>query len=557
MNIIRKDIKSAVFRLFNQEIEPNLSRPDYDFGDYSTNVAFELASRLKKSPSLIAQSIKTELEHNPQFSEVNVLNGGFLNFRLKDQEILKLLDFSPKSIFDDKIIVSEYSNPNPFKQLHVGHLFTSIVGDAISNLLSEVSSKVYRVNFGGDIGLHVAINMYAIIQAINDDPSALDKIKPEDRSSWLSKMYVSGYEEYNTNEEAKTKIKKLNKDIYEIAVNNLHDSNLAKIYWTTRDWSYSYFKDFYKHLDISFDKYYPESSVAELGLQIVKDNLGRVFMKSDQAIIFEGSKDGVNTYVFVNSKGVPTYSAKDVGLIFQKKKDFNFDYSVVITGNEQSDYMRTVLTSVSKIDSGLSEHTIHLTHGLVKGFGGAKFSSRLGNAPLAMDLIDETKQAFKKFGDLDNDLKLVKAAIKYSFLKQKYEGDIIYDPKEAVSLEGKSGPYLLYAYVRALKIQNSSDFSKEINTFYKKDFELDQYERKLLFKISEFNDVLELAINGLKPHVLAIYLYELAQNFNVFYENVRVLGDPREEIRIFIISEYLRILKKGLKLLGIDTISKM
>ena len=414
MNRIKSDIKNAVLSLYNHEIEPNVSRPDYDFGDYSTNVAFELASKLKKSPSEIAELIKTELEQNSQFSEVNVLNGGFLNFKLKDPEILKLLNFSPKSIFVDKVIVSEYSNPNPFKQLHVGHLFTSIVGDAISNLLSEVGAKVYRVNFGGDIGLHVAINMYAILQEVKDDLSVLDKIKPEDRSSWLSRMYVSGYEEYNTNEEAKTKIKKLNKDIYEIAVNNLHNSNLAKIYWTTRDWSYSYFKDFYKQLDISFDKYYPESSVAELGLQIVKNNLGKVFVESDQAIIFDGTKDGVNTYVFINSKGVPTYSAKDVGLIFQKKKDFNFDYSVVITGNEQADYMKTVLMSVSKIEPSLSEHTIHLTHGLVKGFGGTKFSSRLGNAPLATDLIDETTKAFKKFGDLDNDLNLVKESKNYA-----------------------------------------------------------------------------------------------------------------------------------------------
>ena len=557
MEIIKNDIKEVILKLFNLEIEPNLSRPDYNFGDYSTNIAFELAAKLKKNPSDIAELIKTELELNSLLSEVVVLNRGFLNIRLKNKELIKLLEFSPKSTFDNKIIVSEYSNPNPFKQLHVGHLFTSIVGDAISNLLSEVGSKVYRVNFGGDIGLHVAINMYAILEEVKGDINVLDKIKAEDRSSWLSSKYVSGYEAYNSNEEVKEEIKKLNKDIYKIAVNNLHDSMLAKIYWITRDWSYTYFKDFYKQLNISFDKYYPESSVAELGLQIVKDNLGKVFVKSDQAIIFDGTKDSVNTYVFVSSDGVPTYSAKDIGLIFQKKKDFNFDYSVVITGNEQADYMKTVLASVSKIDPNLSDHTIHLTHGLVKGFGGAKFSSRLGNAPLATDLIDETKKAFKKFGDLEDDFNLVKAAIKYSFLKQKYNGDIIYDPKEAVSLEGKSGPYLLYAYVRALKIQNSSKYSKGSISFENKDLELDQYERKLIFKISEFNEVLNNAINELKPHVLAIYLYELAQNFNVFYENVRVLNDPREQIRIFIITKYLSVLKKGLKLLGIDTISKM
>ncbi len=557
MDSIKEDLREVVSRLFGIDCNPTLTRPDYDFGDYSTNLAFELVKEVKKSPKDIAELLKSELTQKNAYSGAEVVEPGFLNVRLKDIEVLKLLDQNIETVFNNKIIVSEYSNPNPFKQLHVGHLFTSVVGDAISNLLNEVGTRVFRVNFGGDIGLHVAINLFSILEDVNENPENLNKIKAKDRSSWLSEHYVKGYKAYKSSEESKARINKLNKDIYEIAVKGIKDSNLAKIYWTTREWSYDYFKDFYSNLKIAFDKYYPESSVAEQGLRIVNENLGKVFTKSDQAIIFDGSKDNVNTYVFVNSEGVPTYSAKDLGLIFQKYQDFNFDYSVVITGNEQSDYMKTVLMSVSKIEPKLSSHTIHLTHGLVKGVGGTKFSSRLGNAPLATDLISETKEAFKKFGDLGDDLSLVRAAIKYSFLKQKYTGDIIYDSEEAVSLEGKSGPYLLYAFVRALKILNSSKFKNDPRITDSNNLNFDQNERKLIFKISEYKEILKLAINELKPHILAIYLYELAQSFNVFYEKVRVLEDPREVNRVAIIKEYLAVLKKGLKILGIDTIDKM
>ena len=557
MDIVTKDLQTAILALFKLRTKPTVVRPDYAFGDYSTNIAFELVKKLQQSPDDIANKLKTELLKNPSYQSVDVVKPGFLNLRVKDTFIIKLLSRPLQTDFDNKIIVSEYSDPNPFKQLHVGHLFTSIVGDAIANLLSEVSPKVYRVNFGGDIGLHVAINIFAILKDINNDPKKLAEVDVKDRSNWLGEHYMLGHKLYKADPRVQNQVKELNKQLYSIAVKNIRDTDLAKVYWITREWSYDSFKDFYRTLKIRFDKYYPESSVAELGLQIVTNNIGKVFEKSNQAVIFDGSKHNVNTYVFIDSRGLPTYSAKDVGLIFQKWQDFKFDYSIIISGNEQSDYMNTVLKSVAQINPELSAHTIHLTNGLVKGPSGAKFSSRLGNAPLALDLINETKEAFKQINNGSIDMNLVRAAIKYSFLKQRYSNDIIFDPKEAVSLEGKSGPYLLYAYVRGVKILNNSPFSKNILELDFDSLMFEEYDRKLAYKASEFNEVLQLAINELKPHHLANYLFDLAQIFNVFYENVKVLGSPREELLIGLIIEYLKILKKGLNILGIDTTTKM
>jgi len=360
--------------------------------------------------------------------------------------------------------------------------------------------------------------------------------------------YVEGTNAYEDDAEAKAAIIDLNKRIYQIQNDGDHDSPLARIYWTTRQWSYDYFDAFYTRLGTKFEKYIPESEVAGLGLRTVREH-PEVFTESDGAVIFDGEQYGLHTRVFINSEGLPTYEAKDVGLIMKKQADYGFDLSVVITGNEQEQYMAVVLKAVEQFAPELAARTRHLTHGLVKLQGGVKMSSRKGNILRAVDILDAAAAANRAAHDKEDD-DVVIGAVKYSLLKPRTGGDIIYDPSESVSLEGNSGPYLQYAHARARSVLAKA--GGEVGGEGKTDIgDLQPGERSLARKITEFPEVVELATNELMPHHVCTYLYELAQTFNRFYEHNHVIGDERQATRLQLVRKYADVLKTGLSLLGI------
>lgn len=550
-------LEIIVKELFDQDEQVVLTRPDAQFGDYATNVALQLARSLARSPRDVADEIVRELktELPDVVADATVAGPGFINIILQDQVLLddlKSVTSTPQSL-KGKTVVAEYSDPNPFKILHAGHLYTSVVGDAIANLLESAGADVHRVNFGGDVGLHVGKTLFSIVKQLGgENPEGLADIAEKERSSWLAKRYIEGTNAYEDDEQAKAEIVALNKRVYQIHNADDHDSPLAQIYWTTRKWSYDYFDAFYDRIGTKFEKYYPESGVAQLGLKTVKAHMQKgVFEESDGAVVFKGEPYGLHTRVFINSEGLPTYEAKDVGLIMTKKKDYNFDRSVVITGNEQLQYMAVVLKAVEQFAPELTQATTHLTHGLVKLKGGVKMSSRKGNILRAVDVLDVATTANVKATGKDDD-RVVLGAVKYAFLKVRTGGDIIYDPEEAVALEGNSGPYLQYAYARAKGIISKAEQSEQA-----KITSLTADERVLVSKILEYSDVVQKAVRELSPHVICTYLYELAQQFNRFYEDNRVIGDDRQAERLQLVSIYAGVLHAGLNLLGIDSPEKM
>lgn len=554
MEQARNIINQAVQTLFDIKLDINLTRPDSRFGDFATNVALRLAKKLGKNPHEIAQTIVAQVKSTPEITSIGVAGPGFINIRMADSAIIDMMTsaLDIEQTYINKSIVVEYSDPNPFKILHAGHLYTSVVGDAIANLLQLAGAKVHRVNFGGDVGLHVGRTMWAILKSLGgENPMNLSKLTTtQKRTEWLSKCYIDGTNAYDEDDATKEQIIELNKRVYQIHTNGDRTSPFAQIYWTTRQWSYDYFDDFYKSINIKFEKYYPESSVATLGLNTVKRHIQNgIFEQSDGAIIFKGEPYGLHTRVFINKEGLPTYEAKDVGLIFTKKKDFNFDLSVVITGNEQEQYMAVVLKAIEQFAPDLVKATRHLTHGIVKLKGGVKMSSRKGNILRAVDVLDVAHEANTQKGDNDKEIEL--GAVKYSFLKVRIGGDIIYDPQESVSLEGNSGPYLQYSYARTSSIlRKTKSQDREIT-------DLTEDERQLSLKIGDFNVVCQKAINELAPHIVCTYLYELTQEFNRFYEKNRVIGDEREVARITLLTIYKEILKQGLKILNIPVLEKM
>ncbi|GAC1601552.1 MAG: arginine--tRNA ligase [Candidatus Saccharimonadales bacterium] len=521
------------------------------FGDYSTNAAMVYAKGLGRAPREVAEELAAAIRESlPEVVKAEVAGPGFINITLTDLAMgtsAQAAAEAEHAQYAGRTVVTEYSDPNPFKVLHVGHLYTTVVGDAISNLVRRAGGTVHAVNFGGDVGLHVGKTMWAILADLGGEhPDKLDGIVEGERSEWMAGCYVKGTVAYEDDEAAKSAIMKLDAAVYRIHSENDRESALAQIYWTCRQWSYDYFNEFYARIGSKFEKYYPESETAPLGLETVREQLAKgVYSESDGAVVFDGEKYGLHTRVFISSQGLPTYEAKDVGLVMSKWRDYKFDTSVVITGNDIIEYMKVVLKSVEQFAPELAERTIHLTHGNVKLAGGTKMSSRKGNFLRAVDVLDLAAEANSASGGND-DSRVVLGAVKYSFLKQRLGADLIFLPEESVSLDGNSGPYLQYAHARARSI-----LAKSPASIHGALIDLDGQERGLAAKIAEYPDVMDRAIAELMPHYICTYLYDLAQVFNRFYEVSRVIGDEREATRLRLVALYADTLKDGLEILSI------
>lgn len=516
------------------------------FGSDWAIPCFALAKERKDNPQSIAKELADKIDH-PSIKKAEAISG-FLNLWLSDKFLFDIAKNATtvEQKYKNKTIVNDYSDPNAFKVLHAGHLYTSLLGESICRLYEYFGAKVYRVNFGGDVGPHVAKAMWGALQKI-DTPQDLEKIEVEDRADWISVRYVEGHKAFEESDNLQQEIKAVNKKVYEIHSNNDRESDFAKAYWMLRQWSYDYFDDFYDYIDTPFDEYLPESLTGPVGLKIVNEQLEKgVYTKSDGAIIFEGEKYGLHNRVFINSEGFPTYEAKDIGLTFVKWDKYKFDETVIITGSDIIEYMKVVLKSTEQFAPDLANSTRHVTHGMVKLTGGVKMSSRLGNFLKATDVIKAAEELSE-----NKDKNTVLAAVKYGLLKHTVGQDIHYDPKESTSITGNSGPYLQYSHARAYSITSKSDVSAiEPN-------DLEDEERVLVRKVADFNSVVNEALEQLTPNKICNYLFELTQEFNRFYENNRVVGSDREAERLAILNAYKNVLSTGLSLLGITAPERM
>ncbi len=547
---MNQTIVDVIKDLYDMDVEVTLARPEPQFGDYSTNVAMQLAGRLQQNPREVAEEIVGALKTLGTFADAHVAGPGFINVLLSNDALVAEAEREPAKPLAGKVVVAEYSDPNPFKVLHAGHLYTTIVGDSIARLVEAAGASVHRVNFGGDVGLHVAKNMWATVKELGSiDAEKLDELEDDlhVRSAWLSARYVEGNDAYENDESAKAEIIELNKQLYQLIADNDHESSLAKLYWKARSWSYDYFKLFYDELGVvQFEKYYPESVTTPTGIETVNKGLENgVYERSDGAVVFKGEPYGLHTRVFINSEGLPTYETKDVGLIMQKWRDYSFDQSIIITGNDITEYMKVVQKSIEQFEPELVKRSVHLTHGNLKLAGGKKMSSRKGTVLLALDVLSAAREAqVSQHDEPDDQVSL--GAVKYAFLSNRVGGDIVYDPETSVSLQGNSGPYLQYAHARARSI-----LSKSARQASRPETLTDE-ERALVQKLSHSAEVIERAAAELMPHLVCTYLYELAQVFNRFYEKSRIIDDEREPERLYLVERYTATLKSGLGLLGID-----
>lgn len=552
--MLTEELKQAVSRacqkLFNVDIEPEISRTDEQFGDFATNAALQLAEKAG-NPREAAEKLAAELRNIPGVKEVSVGGPGFINFKLTDEKLAQAALAAaelPKPLAGQEILV-EFGDPNPFKEMHIGHLYSYIVGESICRLLESGGAAVKRLSYHGDVGLHIAKAIYGMRELEAQKSGDMDKLE-----DFLGTAYALGNKQYEENEQAKTEVETINKQIYDQGnqkVNELHQRGV--------ELSFSYFDKILDLLSISNDRRYLESETSPVGLELVKQNIGRVFTQSQGAIVYEGEKAGLHTRVFITSKSLPTYETKDLGLVELKNRDFSdFKRSIVITANEQTEYFKVMLAALAELKPDLVAKTTHLAHGFLSLTTG-KMSSRSGNVLAAKTLLQTVKGATgEKYPDSKVKDEVYLAAVKYSMLKHRLGQDIVIDVQESVSLEGNSGPYLQYAFARAQSIlQKSKVESEKNNALDFKLLSLDSAERSLARKVSEYPEVVEKAVNELMPHHICTYLYELAQTFNSFYEKSRIIGDEREAVRLDLVKSYSAVLKSGLNILNIEAPGRM
>ncbi|HCH34050.1 MAG: Arginine-tRNA ligase [Candidatus Saccharibacteria bacterium GW2011_GWC2_48_9] len=558
MEQISHTISAIVEDEFGVDVTPNLSRPEAQFGDYTTNVAMQLAKQVGQNPRAIAEKIAEKISEPGAFEKVEIAGPGFINITLKPEALLQLLHAEPKPIYSGKKIVLEYSCPNAFKELHTGHLYQTIFGDIMSRLLLVGGAQLQRTSFGGDVGLHVAKCLWGMRAELGGkDPDKLQALGSNkdafERARWISAAYVRGATAYEEGADNKAEIDELNKTIYGFHDTRDHESPLAQIYWTTRQWSYDYFEAFYATIEVAPLRYYPESETAPVGLKVVKEQLEKGNLKeSEGAVVFEGDESKhLHTRVFVTSKGLPTYETKDIGVIWREREDYGFDHRYLITGNDQKEYMRVVFAAAETFSPELAGTMTHLTNGTVRFGDGKKMSSRLGNVTRGIDVIDAVREKVSELVDdksLVNDVTI--GAIKYVFARYRLGGDIAFDLDETVSLQGNSGPYLQYAHARARRILEKLGSTGVPTTVRPED-------RALVRKLGEYREVMELATQELAPHHICNYLFELAQEFNRYYEKNRVVGSDHEQHRAGLVAAYADTLRAGLMILGIVAPNKM
>ena len=287
-------------------------------------------------------------------------------------------------------------------------------------------------------------------------------------------------------------------------------------------------------------------------MELVEGHIGGVFKESEGAVILPEEVSGLHTRVFITSEGLPTYETKDLGVIALEAEDFSYDKRIIMTGNDQSEYMKVVFKALALINPELGAKQSHAINGTVRFGDGKKMSSRLGNVSRAIDVLNVAGEAVTARTETMRK-QIALGALKYSLLKNRLGGDIAFDLEQSVSLEGNSGPYLQYAAVRAASILAKATARQEMVGVAG----LDEYERALAWQLSQYGEAIAQALTDSSPHHVCNYLYTLSQSFNRFYEHSRVVGDAREALRTQLVRRYHDVLVEGLDLLGIKVPEKM
>jgi len=519
----------------------------------------------------LAEGIKAELGDTlTEFSRLEAVNG-YLNLyfatstfasRVVDTVLNEGADYGRAPAIDQTVMV-EYSQPNTHKAFHVGHLRNVILGGSICRILDFSGYDVLRVNYLGDIGLHVIKWMWNYLK------NHAGEVPGDDRSYWMNKIYAEAdllFQDPANEAEVR--------DLY--ARWNQRDPEVIALWQKTRQWSLDGFNQIYHQLGESFDRIYFESEVENAGAELVEKLIGQgiarderpdgpVFIDLDEIL---GTEDEYRVLVILRSDGSSLYATKDLPLAIQKFQEFDLKKSIYVVDARQSLYLKQIFKTLEILGYEWADRLYHLAYELVNLPGNVTMASRDGTVVLFEDLVNEATQRARaivaeKNPDLPDAVKddiaeaVALGAIKYTMLSRDNTKVVTFDWDTALDFNGQAAPYIQYAHVRASSILSKAG---QINTQLTKfPDQLEKAEVDLIDLMSRLPVEITRAAEEYRPLIIANLAFDLAKAFNDFYNTCQVLNaEPSvRAYRLKLVAAAKQTIAISLGLLGIKSPSVM
>ena len=559
------DYKNKLAKLIsqhlNQDISPDLIEipPDQKLGDFAFP-CFTLAKILKKSPIEIASELSTELS-SKFVSEIKA-NGPYINFFIKKdmlaKEILQQIYNDKDKYGSDTIkdeIMIESPSPNTNKPLHLGHVRNMLLGSTMINLFKKIGYDAKHVEIVNDRGVHICKSMLAY-QKYGENK------KPDKKTDHFVGDY---YVLYNTKEKEHPEFKD---EIQEMLVKwEQKDKDVRALWKKMNDWATLGFKETYKRYGAKIDEHNYESDHYELGKEMVLDAFDKDLLKKDDVGNIYYSDEEVEKKIVLRADGTSIYMTQDMALAKVRYDKYKIKKMVYVVASEQNHHFKVLFKIFKMLDRDYAKHCYHLGYGMIYLPEG-KMKSREGTVVdadnLAQDMHNTAKkEILKRYPDLDpNEVEsraesIGMGAIKFFILKYDSMKDFVFDPKESLSFDGETGPYVQYTHARCAsvlkkhgKLEENIDFSK-----------LDTAEDKKVLKLlKNFPETIKKAAFEYKPSLITRLLLDLCQSFNEYYHKHHILNDEDKETtaaRVLLVNGVKQVLATGLNLLGIDALDEM
>ena len=562
--ILKEALKKIEVKFEEDKIKSSIEVPkDYSKGDFAFP-CFVLASTMKMPPHEIAIQIREAIGNPPLDFESIETEGAYINF-FSNRKILALRIISKikrlgsnfgKSDFGKKEkVMVEFPSPNTNKPLHLGHLRNMSIGESISRISEFNGEKIIRTNLNNDRGIHICKSMLAY--------KKWGKGKKPSKKIKSDHLVGDFYVKYSKKEKVDPKIEKEAHDM--LGKWESGDKETILLWKKMNKWALDGFKETYKNFGIKHDKEYFESNIYTKGREIILKGVEKgIFEKiEDGSVKLDLKKEGLGEKYLLRADGTSLYITQDIYLAYLKQKEFHLTKSYYVVGNEQNYHFDVLFNVLKKLEITLNGLK-HVSYGMVNLPEG-KMKSREGIVVDADDLLQKMKKLAEKEiikrgkiskKELEKRSHLISlAAIKYFLLKVDSKKDMLFNPKESISFDGNTGPYLLYSYARANSIIRKSKMKKIPN--FKVPKELNQKEIDLVLKMNEFEKACFESYKQLNPSIIANYSYEIAKVFNEFYHALPVLDSKEKDFRINLVNAFKETLKNSLHLLGIEVLEVM
>jgi arginyl-tRNA synthetase len=540
-------------------------------GDYSSNIALKAdrkqlrdwlpqahkgAETLRSTPIEIANVIDTKLSNDKELTEtvskIEVAPPGFINFFLSPDTLFNNLNnvltqkgnYGRSEIGKGKTVVIDYSSPNIAKRFSIGHLRSTIIGQALYNIYSFLGWKTIGDNHLGDWGTQFGVLIY-MVESNNMNPSKLTI------NDW-EELYVSFHKKLDQNpglkDEARKAFVRLEKG----------DSKAKSIWQAAYDTSMAEYNQIYQKLGIEIDHAYGESFYQDKipeAVELAKKK--GVAQKSGKAWAIEfDAKYHLPSNLLIKSNGTTTYLTRDLALMFFRKRKWNPDLQIFEVGADQKLYFKQVFAMAEMMGIFRLDQLKHLAHGMIRLKEG-RMSTRNGKTVKLEEVITESIARAKSLGSESDQAaeKVGIGAIKWNDLKRDPTGDIIFDWGEVLNMGGNSGPYIQYTFARTQSVLKKSHFA--VSQTLSPKSSSNQEELILLRTFSQFPEIIISAAKNYSPNLLCNYLYRLSQEFNTFYNIHKIIASDNKAFRLALTFATGQVLKTGLTLLGIEAPEKM